>query len=160
MTFLVLRNEEYSILKWFAGIEEVTGAPGLDLPALEVAKVAEAYGVSSRAVSGRDELHAALEGAIGSSATRAGRGSGSPRHGSVLIFGPRSGLLSSEAGGLPAGTLPDELVGQEGEAVTDGLGIDEAHGLLVAGLAEEALAGAEHDWEDDQPQLVDQVMLD
>jgi benzoylformate decarboxylase len=70
VTFLVLRNEEYSILKWFAGIEEVTGAPGLDLPALEVAKVAEAYGVSSQAVSGRDELHSALEGAIGSGAPK------------------------------------------------------------------------------------------
>jgi benzoylformate decarboxylase len=67
VTFLVLRNEEYSILKWFADIEEVTGAPGLDLPALDVAKVAEAYGVSSKEVSGRDELQAALEGAIGSS---------------------------------------------------------------------------------------------
>jgi benzoylformate decarboxylase len=67
VTFLVLRNEEYSILKWFADVEEVKGAPGLDLPALEVAKVAESYGVASKAVSGRDELHAALEGAIGSS---------------------------------------------------------------------------------------------
>jgi benzoylformate decarboxylase len=67
VTFLVLRNEEYSILKWFADIEEVQGAPGLDLPALEVAKVADAYGVSSLSVSGRDELHAALEDAIGSS---------------------------------------------------------------------------------------------
>ncbi len=67
VVFLVLRNEEYSILKWFADIEEVQGAPGLDLPALEVAPVAEAYGVSSKRVSGRDELHAALEDAIGSS---------------------------------------------------------------------------------------------
>jgi benzoylformate decarboxylase len=66
VTFLVLRNEEYSILKWFADIEEVTGAPGLDLPALEVARVAEAYGVSSKQVSSRDELQAALESAIGS----------------------------------------------------------------------------------------------
>ena len=56
--------------------------------------------------------------------------------------------------------VSDELVGEEDEAVTDGLGIDEAHGLLVAGLAEEALARPEHDWEDDQPQLVDQVVLD
>jgi benzoylformate decarboxylase len=70
VTFLVLRNEEYSILKWFADVEEVTGAPGLDLPALEVAKVAKAYGVSSQAVSGREELHDALEGAIGSGAPR------------------------------------------------------------------------------------------
>ncbi len=67
VTFLVLRNEEYSILKWFADVEEVKGAPGLDLPALEVAKVAESYGVGSKSVSGRDELHAALEGAIGES---------------------------------------------------------------------------------------------
>ena len=66
VTFLVLRNEEYSILKWFADVEEVKGAPGLDLPALEVAKVAESYGVASKSVSGRDELHAALDGAIGS----------------------------------------------------------------------------------------------
>src|SRR5215204_1153765 len=66
VTFLVLRNEEYAILKWFADIEEVQGAPGLDLPALEVAQVAAAYGVSTQAVSGRDELHSALEAAIAS----------------------------------------------------------------------------------------------
>jgi benzoylformate decarboxylase len=66
VTFLVLRNEEYSILKWFADVEEVQGAPGLDLPALEVAQVAEAYGVSSKQVAKRDELHEALKGSIGS----------------------------------------------------------------------------------------------
>ena len=66
VTFLVLRNEEYAILKWFADVEEVAGAPGLDLPALEVAKVAEAYGVSSRQVSKRDQLEEALKAAIGS----------------------------------------------------------------------------------------------
>jgi benzoylformate decarboxylase len=66
VTFLILRNEEYAILKWFADVEEVAGAPGLDLPALEVAKVAEAYGVSSKRVSKRDELEEALRDAIGS----------------------------------------------------------------------------------------------
>jgi benzoylformate decarboxylase len=66
VTFLVLRNEEYSILKWFADIEEVKGAPGLDLPALQVAKVAEAYGVSSTSVTSRDQLAEALKTAIGS----------------------------------------------------------------------------------------------
>ena len=45
VTFLVLRNEEYAILKWFGELEQVTGAPGLDLPALDVAAVAEGYGV-------------------------------------------------------------------------------------------------------------------
>ena len=32
VTFLVLRNEEYMILKWFAEFEQASGLPGLDLP--------------------------------------------------------------------------------------------------------------------------------
>jgi len=56
----------YSILKWFADVEEVKGAPGLDLPALEVADVAQAYGVASTRVRKRDELHDALGKAIAS----------------------------------------------------------------------------------------------
>jgi benzoylformate decarboxylase len=68
VTFLILRNDEYAILKWFADIEEVKGAPGLDLPALEVAKTAESYGVSSTRVRGREELHEALKRAIESPA--------------------------------------------------------------------------------------------
>ena len=47
VTFLVLRNEEYAILKWFAEVEQVAGAPGLDLPKLDVAAVAEGYGVNA-----------------------------------------------------------------------------------------------------------------
>jgi benzoylformate decarboxylase len=66
VTFLILRNEEYSILKWFAGLEEVTGAPALDLPKLDVAGVAAGYGVESKKVSKRDELHEALVAAIAS----------------------------------------------------------------------------------------------
>jgi benzoylformate decarboxylase len=66
VTFLVLRNEEYAILKWFADIEQVTGAPGLDLPALDSAAVASAYGVNSQVVGSRDELHAALSAALAS----------------------------------------------------------------------------------------------
>jgi benzoylformate decarboxylase len=60
VTFLVLRNDEYMILKWFAEFEQVAGAPGLDLPGLDVAAVARAYGVPARDVSGREELTAAL----------------------------------------------------------------------------------------------------
>ncbi len=66
ITVLVLRNEEYAILKWFAGIEEVAGAPGLDLPALETAEIASGYGVSAKRVAGREDLREALEAAIGS----------------------------------------------------------------------------------------------
>ncbi|MEA2440625.1 MAG: benzoylformate decarboxylase [Thermoleophilaceae bacterium] len=66
VTFLVLRNEEYAILKWFGMLENVTGAPGLDLPALDVSAVASGYGVPSKRVSGREELTEALRTAIGS----------------------------------------------------------------------------------------------
>ncbi len=62
--FLVLRNNEYSILKWFATLESVTGAPGLDLPGLDVAATATSYGVPSEQVATREELHGALVNAL------------------------------------------------------------------------------------------------
>jgi benzoylformate decarboxylase len=64
VTFLVLRNSEYMILKWFAAFEQVEGAPGLELPGLDVAAVAAAYGMPARTVSGREELTEALREAI------------------------------------------------------------------------------------------------
>jgi benzoylformate decarboxylase len=67
VTFLVVRNEEYAILKWFAEVEGVAGAPGLDLPALDVAAVAAGYGVAAHRVKERDEVRDALEKAIASS---------------------------------------------------------------------------------------------
>lgn len=61
ITYLVLRNDEYAILKWFSGLESVTGAPGLDLPALDVAAVARGYGMPAREVASEPEaLVAAL----------------------------------------------------------------------------------------------------
>ena len=89
VTFFVLRNEEYSILKWFADIEEVKGAPGLDLPALEVARVAEAYGVrrAERHGPGRAPCGAAGRDRLGEAP--AGRGSGHARYGPLLAV-PRS----------------------------------------------------------------------
>jgi benzoylformate decarboxylase len=66
VTFLVLRNDEYMILKWFGMLEQVQAAPGLDLPGLDVAAVARGYGVPSREVSGTDELVAALREDIAS----------------------------------------------------------------------------------------------
>ncbi len=55
--------------------------------------------------------------------------------------------------------VSDELVAEVREAVTDGSSVEETHGFLVAGLVEEALAGPKHDRVDQQPQLVDQVVL-
>ena len=64
VTFLVLRNEEYMILKWFSMLEQISGAPGLDLPGLDVAAVARAYGMPAQEVSGREQLTQALRAAI------------------------------------------------------------------------------------------------
>ena len=67
---LVLRNEEYAILKWFGELESVTGAPGLDLPALESAEIAKGYGVTANRVDGRDALHQALTDALAADGPR------------------------------------------------------------------------------------------
>ncbi len=64
LTILVLRNREYAILKWFAEFEQVSGAPGLDLPELNTAEIADGYGISSRRVEGSEELGSALSDAI------------------------------------------------------------------------------------------------
>jgi benzoylformate decarboxylase len=64
VTFLVLRNEEYMILKWFAAFEQVAGAPGLELPGLDVAAVARGYGMQARDATGRGELSEAMREAI------------------------------------------------------------------------------------------------
>jgi benzoylformate decarboxylase len=66
LTVLVLRNSEYSILKWFATFEQVEGAPGLDLPKLDTSEIAEGYGISSRRVEGAEELEGAMREAIAS----------------------------------------------------------------------------------------------
>lgn len=66
VTFLVLRNDEYAILKWFGMLEEIVGAPGLDLPALDCAAVAEGYGVKASVAGTPGELTSRLEQALAS----------------------------------------------------------------------------------------------
>jgi benzoylformate decarboxylase len=67
ITFLVVRNEEYGILKWFAEVEDVQGAPGLDLPKLDVAAIAEGYGIKAHRVKDRDGVRGALANSLASS---------------------------------------------------------------------------------------------
>jgi benzoylformate decarboxylase len=67
VTFLVLQNQEYGILKWFAEAEGVSGAPGLDLPKLDVASVAEGYGIKAHRTGDRDGVRDALASALASS---------------------------------------------------------------------------------------------
>jgi benzoylformate decarboxylase len=66
VTFLVLRNDEYAILKWFGMLEEINNAPGLDLPALDCVAVAGGYGVNARRVSDAEELGVELRAALAS----------------------------------------------------------------------------------------------
>jgi benzoylformate decarboxylase len=66
VTFLVLRNDEYAILKWFGMLEDILDAPGLDLPALDCAAVASGYGVGSHVVSSVAELGEGLAKALAS----------------------------------------------------------------------------------------------
>jgi benzoylformate decarboxylase len=65
-TILVLRNEEYAILKWFAEFEGEMGAPGLDVAGLDSVTIASGYGMRARRVEGSGELRAALADAIAS----------------------------------------------------------------------------------------------
>jgi benzoylformate decarboxylase len=66
VTFLVLRNDEYAILKWFGLLEEIVGAPGLDLPRIDCAAIARGYGVSASVADGAEELGRALGAALAS----------------------------------------------------------------------------------------------
>jgi benzoylformate decarboxylase len=44
VVFVVMRNEEYSILKAFALLEKTPGVPGMDLPGLDIASIATGFG--------------------------------------------------------------------------------------------------------------------
>ncbi|MBV8268169.1 MAG: benzoylformate decarboxylase [Planctomycetaceae bacterium] len=44
MLIVVVRNEEYAILKSFAALEQAPGVPGLDLPGMDIVSIAQGYG--------------------------------------------------------------------------------------------------------------------
>ncbi len=78
VTFLVLRNAEYAILKWFAGLEEVEGAPGARPAGADLPR--RRRGLRRPGTRGRrrrDELIEATGArAIGSDRPEPGRGPG------------------------------------------------------------------------------------
>ncbi|MGW1076574.1 benzoylformate decarboxylase [Streptomyces sp. NPDC002537] len=47
VTFVVLANQEYAILKWFGELEHTPGVPGLDLPGIDLCAIARGYGVTA-----------------------------------------------------------------------------------------------------------------
>ena len=56
IVFVVMRNEEYSILKAFALLEETPNVPGLDLPGLDIGSLATGYGCRTVNVDTTEKL--------------------------------------------------------------------------------------------------------
>jgi len=65
-TFVILRNDEYGVLKWFAGALNATGLPGMDIPGIDYCAIAQGYGVRAVRIASRDELAAALVRSVAS----------------------------------------------------------------------------------------------
>jgi benzoylformate decarboxylase len=65
-TFVILRNDEYGVLKWFAGVMKATGLPGMDIPGIDYCAIAQGYGVRAVRITAGDELAAALVRSIAS----------------------------------------------------------------------------------------------
>src|ERR1019366_7671923 len=99
--FLVLRNNEYSILKWFASLENVTGAPALDLPRLDVAATARSYNVPATSVAGREELQGALADALAQDGPRLSR--------RPPLLAPDTRRIGRPSGPPARDRAPDEL---------------------------------------------------
>ena len=68
IVFVVLRNEEYAILKSFAVLEETPGVPGLDLPGLDITALGTGYGCRAVKAGTPDEIRKAFAEALASDA--------------------------------------------------------------------------------------------
>jgi benzoylformate decarboxylase len=64
VVYVVMRNEEYSILKSFAVLEETSGVPGLDLPGLGIAEVARGFGCLAADVQTAEQLEQEFKSAL------------------------------------------------------------------------------------------------
>jgi benzoylformate decarboxylase len=69
VVYVVMRNEEYSILKSFAVLEETPGVPGLDLPGLDVASVARGFGCHAVDVDTTEDLQREFKAALAADTT-------------------------------------------------------------------------------------------
>jgi benzoylformate decarboxylase len=56
IVFVVMRNEEYAILKSFAVLEQAPGVPGLDLPGLDITSLATGFGCRAMHADTTEEL--------------------------------------------------------------------------------------------------------
>lgn len=65
--FIVLRNGDYTALKSFCDFTKVgRNVPGMDLPAIDMVKIAQGYGMTARHVEKPEELTSALQEAFNS----------------------------------------------------------------------------------------------
>jgi len=69
IVYVVMRNNEYSILKSFAELEETPGVPGLDLPGLDIASVARGFGCRTAEADTTQDLEQAVKSALGADTT-------------------------------------------------------------------------------------------
>src|SRR4029077_16666595 len=67
--YVVMRNNEYSILKSFAVLEDTPGVPGLDLPGLDIAAVARGFGCRTADVRTAEDLEHEFKTALSADAT-------------------------------------------------------------------------------------------
>jgi benzoylformate decarboxylase len=63
MLIMVMRNQEYAILKSFAVLEQAPGLPGLDIPGLDIVSIASGYGCDAARAEDLDALKQAAAAA-------------------------------------------------------------------------------------------------
>ena len=61
LLIVVLRNEEYCILKSFAVLEQTPGVPGLDLPGIDIVSLARGYGCDAARLDNLDAIKKAAK---------------------------------------------------------------------------------------------------
>jgi benzoylformate decarboxylase len=64
-----MRNQEYSILKSFAVLEETPDVPGLDLPGLGITSVARGFGCRAVDVETTEDLEREFKAALSADTT-------------------------------------------------------------------------------------------
>ena len=69
IVYVVMRNNEYSILKSFVVLEETPGVPGLDLPGLGIATVARGFGCRAVDVAITEQLEQEFKTALSAGTT-------------------------------------------------------------------------------------------
>jgi len=68
VVFLILKNDTYGALRWFAEVLKVDAVPGLDVPGIDFLSLAKGYGVEGVRAATADDLKQALTAALGSQA--------------------------------------------------------------------------------------------